>query len=188
MLPANGKARTPQSRLPSALHWIHLWHVRTARLLRTWPMTKQSLCHSLQGRSASGSVTGKAFSGRAALTRGRRRERCRCANEYDPGVAATGKMPVYLSQSLSPMAPGQWIHDSLALGSCALQNGLHAGREQAIGCAFGEGPSAWKNLWTKPLECRGRAPRARRKRQRAAHVCAALSISFRFVRKFFAKP
>ena len=73
---------------------------RTARLLRARPMAKRSLCHSWQDRGASGSVKGKASSGRAALPRGRRRERRRCANEYDPGVAATGKMPVFPNTSL----------------------------------------------------------------------------------------
>ena len=79
---------------------------RTARLLRARPMAKRSLCHSWEGRCASGSVKGKASSGRAALPRGRRRERRRCANEYDPGVAATGKMPVFPNAAL-PMWQGR---------------------------------------------------------------------------------
>ena len=33
----------------------------------------------------------------------------------------------------------------------ALQNGLHTGREQTIGCTIGEGPSVWGALWAMPL-------------------------------------
>ncbi len=82
---------------PSTLPLLSLGYAhgaRTARLLRARPMAKQSLCRSWQGRRANGSIKGQASRGRAALPRGRRRERRRCANGYDPGAAATGKMPV----------------------------------------------------------------------------------------------
>ena len=140
---------------------------RTARLLCARPMAKQLLCHSWQGRGASGSVTSKASSGRAALPRDRMGSRhlggcnwdnahlarCRCAGSAIVAPPFAYRDPMWQGRP-RPCGKAEAAHRMLhqwPRSSAALPRPPHAPRHwHSNGFAFG--------MCAAVLQC---APRAR---------------------------